>query len=106
MESKTKALIITLLFSLIIATVNKNDTGGTVIELVILIYFIGLVIYAELRGLVDKIYPIMSVIFLFLVAAFSFFKEELLAEQFSVFLFYSLVSILLCTFLGYLKHEK
>jgi hypothetical protein len=106
METRAKIIVTTVLFSLVVAILSQKEELRIVSEIVIAAYFFVLILYNHFRSKTDVIYPYLAVVFLLLVSVFSFFKEDILAEQFAVFFFFTLISILIMVFLHQLRHEK
>lgn len=106
METHAKIIVVTLLFSLIVATIHQREDLGIIGELIIIAYFLGLFFYTHFRRTAKDVYPYFAIVFLLLVMVFSSIKEDVLAVQFAVFFFYTLVSILFSAIVNHFRHEK
>ena len=86
--------------------INEKSNIGILGEFAILIYFVTLFLGIWIFDKKAAIYPYLSLIFFILLVAFSFIQQTSIAEQFAVFLFYSLTSQLIFSLVSYITHYE
>jgi hypothetical protein len=106
METQTKIIIATLLFSALVVMANYHGSLGIVGEVLVLFYFIGLLSVTYYKRKYRETYPYLAVIYFFLLVGASTLGDEKQSILYSIFFFYTLVSILLFTIFEHFKLTK
>jgi len=106
MEKHAKIIITTLIFSTLLVIANQKSNIGIIEEFIVLFYFIGLLYWMYFKKKSTDAYTYIASIYFVLIVCASVLQDEVQAILYSIFFFYSLVSILICNIFNHFQNEK